>query len=103
MGSSRALSQSQPRRVRSIWPGYHHDDFHDHHHCHDHDDCPHHDEQHHNDVKRQVCSATDTERRSENGGDVRVAIKKIARPFQVNINHDGDNDVHLDNDIKYMI
>merc|ERR1712032_195071 len=30
----------------------------------------------------QVCSATDTERRSENGGDVRVAIKKIARPFQ---------------------
>ena len=33
----------------------------------------------------QVCSATDTERRSENGGDVRVAIKKIARPFQVNI------------------
>ena len=31
----------------------------------------------------QVCSATDTERRSENGGDVRVAIKKIARPFQV--------------------
>ena len=73
MGSARALSQPQPCRVRSIWPGYHPHDRH-----------PDHDDRGHNDFG-QVCSATDTERQSENGGDVRVAIKKIARPFQVTI------------------
>ena len=74
MGSARALSQPQPCRVGSIWPGYHrHRDHHYHHHDHH---CNYGD-------LRQVCSATDTERRSEAGGDVRVAIKKIARPFQV--------------------
>lgn len=30
----------------------------------------------------QVCSATDTEIKSSDGGEVRVAIKKLARPFQ---------------------
>ena len=33
----------------------------------------------------QVCSATDTERQSSDGTPVRVAIKKLARPFQSQI------------------
>ena len=33
----------------------------------------------------QVCSATDTEKKAPDGGDVRVAIKKLARPFQSQI------------------
>jgi len=33
----------------------------------------------------QVCSATDTEKKTPDGGDVRVAIKKLARPFQSQI------------------
>lgn len=30
----------------------------------------------------QVCSATDTERKTADGGELRLAIKKLARPFQ---------------------
>ena len=33
----------------------------------------------------QVCSATDTEKKTPDGGEVRVAIKKLARPFQSQI------------------
>eukprot|EP00092_Neocalanus_flemingeri_P011404 GFUD01012287.1.p1 GENE.GFUD01012287.1~~GFUD01012287.1.p1 ORF type:complete len:363 (-),score=81.00 GFUD01012287.1:85-1173(-) len=33
----------------------------------------------------QVCSATDTEKKSPDGTEVRVAIKKLARPFQSQI------------------
>lgn len=33
----------------------------------------------------QVCSATDTERQSPDGTPVKVAIKKLARPFQSQI------------------